>query len=146
MAFPMASKKRNATIAAQDYVPAGFRKVETSISGFWKPEGAGEFLQGIVGAPVEVKGRDDDKPNTFYPLQLTSADGGPIVSGTDKAVKAVEMRIGMIVGVGGKMLGMFLREREGKEVFLVYRGLGKAKPGQSAPKMFDTFEAEREGE
>ena len=137
----MASKKRSVMTASQDFTPAGFKKVETSISGFWKPEGAGEYLQGIVGAPVEVKGRDGDKPNTFFPLQLTSADGGPIVSGDDKTI---EMRIGMIVGVGGKMLAMFLREREGKEVFLIYRGLGKAKSGQNAPKMFDTFEAEQE--
>ena len=135
----MASKKK---IVAE--APEGFVKVETSISGFWKPEGAGESLQGIVGAPVEVKARvDGEKPNTFYTLHLTSEEGGPIVSGEDKAI---DMRKGMIVGVGGKMLATFLAAREGKEVFLIYRGLGKAKKGQSAPKMYDTFERETDGE
>ena len=48
--------------------------------------------------------------------------------------------MGQIVGVGGKMLLAFLRGREGTEVYLVYAGLGKKKPGQSAPKMFETYE------
>ncbi len=117
-------------------VPAKFRKVETSLAGFWKPDGPGECLQGIVGPAIEVQTANG--LNTFFTLRLTSTEGGPIESADDKTVKP---ELGMIVGVGGKMLAMFLREREGREVFLVYKGKGKAKPGQSAPKLFETYEA-----
>lgn len=128
----MASKKMAAP-------PSRFRKVETSLAGFWKPEGAGECLQGIVGPAIEVTTANG--LNKFFTLRLTATEGGPIESADDKAVKP---ELGMIVGVGGKMLAMFLSEREGKEVLLTYRGRGKAKPGQSAPKLFDTYEATTE--
>lgn len=115
--------------------PAGFHKIETSIAGFWKPTKEGQTIQGSIMEAIQIKGRDGD--NTFYTLCLTSEEGGPILSSDDKPVKPEE---GMIVGVGGKMLLPFLRGREGREVFLVYAGLGKKKSGQSAPKMYETYE------
>jgi len=116
--------------------PAGFRKIETHLVGFWKPTLAGQSVQGIVGDSVDVQG-GDGKVNTFYSLTLTTNDGGPIVA---KDGKKVEVGEGQMIGVGGKMLLVFLRGREGKEVYLTYQGLGPKKPGQNAPKMFDTFE------
>ena len=130
----MATKKANQLVPA----PRGFRKVETHLAGFWKPEHAGQSIQGIVGEAVEVKGKDD-KINTFYTLKLTSIEGGPIRTADDKPV---EMSEGMMIGIGGKMLLIFLRGREGKEVYLTYAGLGPKKPGQNAPKLFNTFERE----
>lgn len=131
----MAAKKakRNGHSTA----PAGFTKVETHLAGFWKPEIAGQSVQGIVGEAVDVKGKDD-KINTFYTLRLTE-HGGPIKTADDKKV---EPEAGMMIGVGGKMLLIFLRGREGREVYITYTGLGPKKPGQNAPKMFDTFERE----
>lgn len=117
---------------------AGFRKVETHLGGFWKPTQIGQQIRGVVGQAVEVKGKED-KLNTFYTLTLTTDDGGPIKSGEDKTIKP---EVGMIVGVGGKMLLTFLRGREGAEVILVYAGLGPKKPGQNAPKLYDTYERE----
>jgi len=130
----MAKQKRNDA-------PEGFRKVQTSISGFWKPEGAGEFLQGVVGSMITVKSKKEGDDNRFFPLTLTSTDGGPVVNTEGKSIP---MEAGQIVGVSGKMLFAFLGAREGQEVFLVYRGKGKAKPGQSAPKLFETYEREAE--
>lgn len=114
----------------------GFKKIETHLAGFWKPSADGQHIRGIVVQAIEVQGREE-KANTFYTLQLTSEEGGPIKDGDDKTIKP---ETGMIVGVGGKMLLTFLRGREGKEVLLVYRGLGSKKPGQNAPKLYDTYE------
>lgn len=114
----------------------GFRKVETHLAGFWKPEIAGQSIQGIVGEAVEVRGKDD-KVNTFYTIKLTTDTGGPIKTADDKKIQITE---GMMVGIGGKMLLIFLRGREGKEVYITYTGLGPKKAGQNAAKMFDTFE------
>jgi len=116
--------------------PAGFKKVETHLAGFWKPEISGQSVQGIVGEAVEVQGKDG-KINVFYSLTLTTNECGPIRGKDDKKVDVGE---GQMIGVGGKMLLIFLRGREGKEVYITYTGLGPKKPGQNAPKMFDTFE------
>jgi hypothetical protein len=130
----MAARKRSSNAASI----AGFKKVETSLGGFWKPTVEGQSLRGIVLQAIEVKGRDD-KLNTFFTVQLTDADSGPIMDGENKKLKP---ELGAIIGVGGKMLLTFLRAREGKEVLLVYRGLGSKKAGQNAPKMYDTYERE----
>lgn len=130
----MASKKQH---GKAPQIP-GFRKVETHLGGFWKPTHDGQHLRGIVGQAVEVKGKED-KMNTFFTLILTSTEGGPIFGG-EGGDKKIAMEQGMIVGVGGKMLLTFLRGREGKEVLLVYRGLGPKKAGQNAPKLYDTYE------
>lgn len=136
----MAAKKKAARAKSNGHTPApaGFRKIETHLAGFWKPEIAGQAVQGIVGEAVEVQGADG-KLNTFYSLTLTTNDAGPIKG---KDGKKVDVGEGQMIGVGGKMLLIFLRGREGKEVYLSYTGLGPARTGQSAPKMFDTFEKE----
>lgn len=120
----------------QSDAPSGFRKVETTLSGFWKPEGEGESIQGIVGPAIEVIGKDG-KENNFYPLTLTTANGSSVISQDGKPVKIEK---GLKIGIGGKMLLSFLADQVGKEVFLVYRGLGKAKPRQSPPKLYDMYE------
>lgn len=135
----MAAKKK-ATRRSNGAQPVGFRKVETHLAGFWKPEIPGQSVQGIVGEAVEVQGKDG-KINVFYSLTLTTNDGGPIKGKDDKRVEVGE---GQMIGVGGKMLLIFLRGREGKEVYISYTGLGPKKPGQNAPKMFDTFERDSE--
>jgi hypothetical protein len=132
----MASRK----LAGKATKIPGFKKVETHLAGFWKPTADGQHLRGIVTQAIEVKGKDE-KLNTFYTLLLTSEEGGPIKDGEDKTIKT---EAGMIVGVGGKMLLSFLHGREGKEVMLIYRGLGAKKPGQNAPKLYDTYEREEE--
>ena len=116
--------------------PEGFRKIETHLAGFWKPEIAGQSIQGVVGEAVEVQGTDG-KSNVFYSLTLTSDQGGPIVGKDGKKIPTVPAQM---IGVGGKMLLIFLRGREGKEVYITYTGLGPKKAGQNAPKLFDTFE------
>lgn len=119
--------------------PEGFRKIETHLMGFWKPEKEGESVQGIVGEAVERVGLDG-KPNTFYSITLTTDDAGPVKTREDN--KTIKVTAGQMIGVGGKMLLVFLRGREGKEVYLRYAGLGPAKRGQNAPKLFDTYERE----
>lgn len=132
-----ARKKATSRTLTKAGVPAGFRKIETHLVGFWKPEIAGQFIRGLVGEAVEVPGADG-KLNTFYTLTLGAGDsGGPIVG---KDGKKITVEGGQMIGVGGKMLLIFLRGREGREVHIVFDGLGKAKAGQSAPKMFLTFE------
>ena len=133
----MAAKKK-ASRRSNGHTPAGFKKVETHLAGFWKPEIPGQSVQGVVGEAIEVQGADG-KLNTFYSLTLTTNEAGPI---KDKGDKKVDVGEGQMIGIGGKMLLIFLRGREGKEVYLTYTGLGPKKPGQSAPKMFDTFERE----
>ena len=137
----MASKKNNGTrkVNGATVIP-GFRKVETHLVGFWKPEIAGQSIQGIVGDAVEVVG-NDGKANTFYSVTVTTNDSSPILG---KDNKKIEVGAGQMIGVGGKMLIPFLRGREGREVYITYTGLGKKKPGQNAPKMFDTFERDTE--
>jgi len=132
----MASKKKGTRRSLSNGTPEGFRKVETHLAGFWKPEIVGQSVQGVVGEAVEVQGKDG-KVNVFYSLTLTTDQGGPIKGKDDKKIDTVP---GQMIGVGGKMLLIFLRGREGKEVYITYTGLGLKKPGQNAPKLFDTFE------
>lgn len=141
----MAAKKnvkRSTRSVAHDAVngtgstPEGFRKVETHLVGFWKPEIEGQCVQGVVGEAIEQQGMDG-KSNVFYSLTLTTDDAAPIKDKLEKTITASE---GQMIGVGGKMLLIFLRGREGKEVYIAYKGLGPAKKGQNAPKLFDTFE------
>jgi hypothetical protein len=145
----MAAKKKNGNgraraVAAQAVngggPPEGFTKIETNLIGFWKPEQPGQFVRGYVGEAVEKIGVDG-KPNVFYSLTLTVDDAGPFET---REKKAVEATAGQMIGVGGKMLLIFLRGREGKEVYVSYTGLGPAKRGQNPPKMFDTYEADGE--
>lgn len=133
----MASKKKAPSKKSSKVIP-GFRKIETHLAGFWKPEIAGQSIQGVVGEAVEVSGHDG-KTNVFYSLTLTTNNAAPIVGKDNKKIDVGE---GQMVGIGGKMLLIFLRGREGKEVYIEYIGLGPKKPGQNAPKMFDTFERE----
>jgi hypothetical protein len=132
----MAAKKKPRSNGTNGTTPPGFRKIETHLAGFWKPEIAGQSVQGLVGEAVEVQGKDG-KTNVFYSLTLTNNDSGPIRGKDDKKIEVGE---GQMIGIGGKMLLIFLRGREGKEVYITYTGLGPKKAGQNAPKMFDTFE------
>lgn len=127
---------------AANAAPKGFKKVETAIAGFWKPAKVGQSLQGVVGHQVETKGADG-KANVYFVVRLTSEESGPIARNSDGkgGGKAVKPAIGMLVGVGGRTLQTFLKEREGREVFLSYAGLGEAKRGQNPPKLYETFEA-----
>lgn len=118
--------------------PAGFRKVDGTLVGFWKPELPGESLQGMVGSRIEAAG-SDGKPNVFFAVTLT-APALNVITSEDESINAP---VGSTVGVGGKMLISFLEARNGQEIALVYRGLGKAKPRQSAPRLFDTYERDQ---
>lgn len=136
----MAAKKKVTTSRSNKSAPVipGFRKVETHLAGFWKPEIPGQAVQGIVGEAIEVAGVDG-KTNVFYSLTLTTDDAAPIVAKGD-AKKTIEVGAGQMIGIGGKMLLIFLRGREGKEVYISYAGLGPKKAGQNPAKLFDTFE------
>lgn len=134
----MAAKKKatRARRSASNGAPAGFRKVETHLSGFWKPEIVGQSIQGIVGDPIEGT-TTDGKANIYHSFTITEAHGGPIINKDGKKIKD---EIGMTVGVGGKVLLGFLGTHRGREVYLTYQGLGEKKPGQNAPKLYSTFE------
>jgi hypothetical protein len=123
-------------------VNGGFKKVDNSLNGFWKPSAKGEGLQGVVTTRIEGKGADGN-PNVFYALRITNAESGPIVGGDDKPI-GVEP--GMLVGVGGRTLHSFLGENMGREVALVFQGLGRAKRGRNAPKLYECYASEEGGE
>lgn len=117
-------------------VPAGFEQVETNLVGFWKPENPGSTLQGVVESVVTTEGQDG-RPNQFYAVRLTSNTGGPIVNNDGQTL---DTEAGARVGVGGAMLASFLKTRIGKEVYLIYKGLGSPKKGRSAAKLYDCYE------
>lgn len=130
----MASKKTTKAAA-----PSGFKKIENHLAGFWKPELQGQVMQGVVGEAIETRGIDD-KPNTFYSLKITNAEiSGPVVT---KEGKKIDLENGMMIGIGGKMLMTFLQGHQRREVYLIYDGMGPKKPGQSAPRMYLTYERE----
>jgi len=116
--------------------PTGYRKVETRISGFFKPDRAGQFIEGVVGHRAESPG-SDGKPNVYYTFRLADDQCTAIKDGEGKTMKTDG---GMLVGIGGKTLLTFLEEHEGQAVYIVYKGLGIAKKGQNAPKTYDTYE------
>lgn len=128
----MASKKTATNGAA----PAGYRKVETRITGFFKPKKAGDFIEGVVGHRAESQGADG-KPNIYFTFRLADDQCTCIETGNGQKVKADG---GMLVGVGGRTLATFLEEHEGQAVYIVYKGLGEAKKGRNAPKLYDTYE------
>ena len=121
-------------------VPKSARKVDNGIIGFWKPDTEGQGIQGVVGHAVETAGRDGTT-NNFFTLRVTTEESGPIVSSAGRTLKTEP---GRMVGVGGRTLLNFLSERIGQEVVLVYRGLGDAKKGRNAPKLYDTYEVGEE--
>lgn len=135
----MASKKSNGA------VPEGFKEVDNSLAGFWKPEEKGQSLQGAVSHMIETKGAEG-KPNKFYAVRITDPSKTHGVVSEDKAI---EVEQGDLVGVGGAILLSFLTGREGQEVFLVYKGMGAKKAGKNAPRLFTTyardFDAELDG-
>lgn len=115
--------------------PAGFKKVETGIGGFWKPSREGQSIQGRVNHEIEASGLDG-KPNKFFILTLTEVDGVEVHS---RAGKKVSPHEGMLVGVGGKTLMPFLSQNLGREVWIAYKGLGEPKKGQNPPKLYETY-------
>ena len=121
--------------AAKKAAPAGFKRVETSISGFWKPTKEGQSLQGRVSHEIDAVGVDG-KPNKFFIVALTNIDGVEVASRTGKRVTPHE---GMLIGVGGKTLLPFLAQHLGREVFIAYQGLGEPKKGQNPPKIYNTY-------
>ena len=127
----MASKK-----ASSNGAPPGYRKVETRIQGFFKPKKPGDFIEGVVGHRAESQGADG-KPNVYFTFRLADDQCTCIADSEGKPMKTDG---GMLVGVGGKTLATFLEEHEGQAVYIVYKGLGVAKRGQNAPKLYDTYE------
>jgi hypothetical protein len=123
-------------------VPKHAKKVDNGIIGFWKPDTEGQGIQGIVGHVVDATNRDG-QTNQFYTLRVTTEESGPIVSGTGRVLKT---EVGRMVGVGGRTVLNFLSEHIGQEVILIYRGLGDAKKGRNAPKLYDTYELNEGGE
>lgn len=123
-------------------VPDHFKQVDNALSGFWKPTEQGHGIQGIVGPAIESKGADG-RPNIFHTIRITVPESGPIVGAGDKPV---ETELGALVGVGGRTVQAFLASNEGKEVALVYKGLGRAKPGRNAPKLYETFVSTEAGD
>jgi hypothetical protein len=134
----MASKKLVSKIS----IPEHAKKIDNSISGFWKPSVPGQALQGVVGRQVEAKG-SDGKPNVFHMLRITNLDSGPIVAADDKPV---ELDMGLVVGVGGRTLAGFLETHLGAEVILVYQGLGPKKPGKNQAKLYETYLVDESGD
>jgi hypothetical protein len=137
----MAAKKSRAkTGGFEPDAPEGYTEVKTNIQGFWKPETPGDWVEGIVGERIEGRGADG-KPNVYYSLRLASDDVlGPIVR-VDEGGQAtkLESEAGMLVGVSGATLRAFMAGMIGKPVYLIYKGMGKAKPGQSAPRLYATY-------
>lgn len=115
--------------------PAGMRKVETGINGFFKPHKPGDFVSGIVGHRVEVQGKDG--LNVFYTFLLADDTSGPI---EDSDGKSIDADGGLNVGVGGKTLLTFLEAHVGQKVQIFYTGMGVAKKGRNAPKLYDCYE------
>jgi hypothetical protein len=138
----MAAKKNGAkgNGTYEPEAPEGYSEVKTNIQGFWKPETPGDWVEGIVGERIEGKGADG-KANVYYSLRLADDSvHGPFMR-TDEGGKStkVEAEAGLLVGVSGATLRAFMAGQIGKPVYLIYKGMGKAKPGQSAPRLFATF-------
>lgn len=94
-----------------------WKKAEMAPS--WKPEKAGDE---IVGLLIEIQ--DSVGPNNS---KLYTVDN-----------REEEMAVWGSTVLDGRMS----RVKIGEEVKIVYKGLGKKKPGQNAPKLFDVFHRE----
>ena len=142
----MAAKKVAKTAASNGVGKgpgAGWTKVDTRVNGFWKPDTVGQFIEGVCvqrieGAPQVDSDGSPKKPNIYFAIRLSDDSSGPIKTTDGKILK---VDAGHLAGVSGATLQLFLGERIGQAVHIVYKGLGKARPGQSAPKLFDTYEA-----
>jgi hypothetical protein len=119
--------------------PTGMRKVDTGIAGFWKPKDPGDTISGIVGH--KVVGTYKGKPNVYFTFKLADDTSGPIETSDGKNVPA---DAGMNIGVGGAALQTFLSDHVGQAVALFFTGMGTAKKGQNAPRLYDCYEEETE--
>jgi hypothetical protein len=124
--------------------PKGGRLRNTELAGFFKPEKAGDAVHGVLGHRIETKGQDG-RPNIFYTLRLADVaenaaaeSSGPLVT---KHGKPVEPETDMLIGVGGKVAVARLDELEqGAPVSIYFAGMGEAKRGQSAPKLYHVYD------
>lgn len=122
--------------------PAGYRKVETGIAGFWRPRELGDEIEGIVGERCEGKGADG-RAVVYFRMRLADDQCERIETDEGKRVKA---SAGLVVGIGGAVLRTFLGERQGHAVLIRYAGMGEARKGKNAPKLFDCYEQDTPAE
>ena len=122
----MASKNQSKKTASRkskenSNLPKGFK----AIQGFSKSHDFDEnpVLQGIWGEvrEIEVKptNKNDDGKRTV--VEVTPANGIPVT-----------------VWRSAGLAGLFDQAEEGDEVYIEFTGMGKAKKGQSAPRLFVT--------
>ena len=84
---------------------------------------------------IVTKGAED-KDNKFYSIRITNAARCVGVMSEDKPV---DVEPGILVGAGGATLLSFLAAHEGREVFLIFDGMGKKKGSKNPPKMYKTY-------
>lgn len=108
-------------------IPEGMKQMGGGYAPSWKPETIGETLHGLVTGQVrEVEFKQGRKVVQREVMEITS-----IKDETRTAVwrsAALGEFFDAIAALGDDFAG--------QEVFLQYDGLGKAKPGQNAPKLF----------
>jgi hypothetical protein len=117
----MATKKKPASkrAGAASNLPKGFKQID-SMAASWDVEAQPELI-GIWGKvkEIEVKptNKNDDGKRTI--VNVTQDDGKTVA-----------------VWKSATLTGLFEEASEGDRVYIRYDGLGKAKKGQNAPKLF----------
>lgn len=111
-------KSANATAA----VPQGYQQIGGGYADSWKPEDQ-PILQGAVTGDVkEIEMTIGRKKTTRRCLEFTTDEGQAVTIWESAAL--------------GQFFDHVAKEGAGGEYFIRYDGLGKAKKGQNAPKLF----------
>lgn len=115
-------------------LPNGFEPLSRKSVDGWFVLEEGNVAQGFIRGSFQVPNKFNRKvPKTVYMIELTEGGTSALVEGEVK-----ELSVGDTVGVDEKgWLSALDKVEEGREVYIRYKGLGKAKEGQSAPHMFD---------
>lgn len=118
----MATKKKPAKrsvkkTASSAGLPKGFRAID-GMAPTWDYEAEPELI-GEWGEPKEVEVKRGKKTETVQCVVVTRDDGKRVT-----------------VWKSATLTGLFDEAEEGDRVYIRFDGLGKAKKGQNAPKLF----------
>ena len=120
-----ATKKTAAAAALpkQEAIPEGFEQIGGGYAPTWKPEDLGVLHGPVTGAVREVEMTIGRKKQTRRCMEVTRKKSGERFTVWESAAL-------------GALFDQIVETGEGPEVYIRYDGLGKAKTGQNAPKLF----------
>lgn len=112
------AKKQAPQAPSSKQLPEGYRQLNAGFAPTWEPE-EGDIVEGQVTAIRQVEMRRGRKVIETRAMEVEQEDGERVT-----------------IWEAALLSELFDTAEVGSQVFVMYQGLGNAKPGQNPPKMF----------